>query len=48
MAIPMGLWRQHLLKKIQRPLVEAVLADRDACAVLSTGGGKTLVYKVHH
>lgn len=31
----------------QRPGAEAVLARRDALALLPTGGRKTLVFKVH-
>ena len=30
----------------QRPVVEAVLAGRDALAVLPTGGGKSLCYQL--
>ncbi|MGA0292048.1 MAG: DEAD/DEAH box helicase, partial [Synechococcus sp.] len=30
----------------QRPVVDAVLAGRDALAVLPTGGGKSLCYQL--
>lgn len=45
-ALLQRIWGHGAFRGLQRPVIEAVMAERDVLAVLPTGGGKSLCYQI--